>query len=335
MKLPFKLLLSIAVTASLAACSDDDAPSSQSSFNPYDKTDDSTSAVKFTTISDNAADFHGIIIDSDNNLTRAEQHYAWYFTPVGTINDINEITRIPKTGWVTKTEIAAGNGYVAWSSVYNRYCRIFVDEITGGAAKIQYQEPFIGSDETIDFDNRNIEFDAIAASTTLLCNSPEYLTPFSIEISEKDTVWCKVGKPENPAAGQIIIKVRQNKDMDGEGRSCPVKLVTAYGQTTVLNVTQLGPLVAYIRFSEPEVTVGYHMFSNIRVNFTSNVAGPYSASVDDMGKEWCTATVWASESESSVIINCQDNTGSSERKAEITVTNGNTSGKLTIIQKAQ
>ena len=97
-----------------------------------------------------------IYIDTGDNFTGA------YFTSLGVVNGLGNVSTIPSTGWATRVAVKTGNEYVA--AFGESFLRIYVEDYVVNAsgevigAKIKYQEPFKGLDEEIMLSNDNLEF---------------------------------------------------------------------------------------------------------------------------------------------------------------------------------
>ena len=106
-------------------------------------------------------DYDSFSIDNANNF----DGIGWLFASVGAVKGLGNVTKIPDSGWATKSAVTPGNGYVAAypNGNYITFARIYVEDwITDAGsngiigAKIKYQYPFNGTATAIGLSQKSV-----------------------------------------------------------------------------------------------------------------------------------------------------------------------------------
>ena len=131
----------------------------------------------------------GIRIDEANNFFGSD----FYFTSLGSMQGLGNVTRIPSIGWGRKAAVIPGNGYVAYRSYGNReFYRIYVDsyilntsnEILG--ATIKYQQPFCPAG-TIKLPFTSFRFPASGGNQNIVFENTDII-PFGWSVVDENGI---------------------------------------------------------------------------------------------------------------------------------------------------
>ena len=135
---------------------------------------------------------YGIRIDEANNFCSNDDYY---FTSLGSMQGLGNVTRIPSIGWGRKAAVIPGNGYVAYYSYsYGNggFYRIYVDsyilntsnEILG--ATIKYQQPFCPAG-TIKLPFTSFRFPASGGNQNIVFENTDII-PFGWSVVDENGI---------------------------------------------------------------------------------------------------------------------------------------------------
>lgn len=240
------------VAMSVGACSADEPNRGGETIDNLTPTDDPTGTISLSMNNKSHGETYlgGIYIGEDNNFCGNNYSgYTVYFSDLGPVSGLGNVTAIPTAGWSTKLQVIPGHGYVAVEyytgneqrikSIYRIYVVDYITSIGGGiiGADIKYQTPFAGADVDINVDNTDLTLSSGQTSVMLKITNKSFV-PF--EISNTGDQF--VVEPIYDRNAPFIIS--------GLNVSCPggtasienlkgsVVLTTESGRETIINVTQ-------------------------------------------------------------------------------------------------
>lgn len=192
-----------------------------------------------------------IRIDEGDNF--AQNGSGWnqsaYFTTIGQVKGLGNVSAIPRSGWTGKIAVIPGNGYVVASynhgaqdaTFYRIYVTDYVTSVAGGVigAEIKYQKPFKGTDESLTLDGNSLSFDEDGGSKVVEVTNKNFV-PFSCSSSAG---WCKVGKSGSSdfpfLHDGVMVTVDPQETLVGE-QEATVTLTTGFGKKTTFKVLRSG-----------------------------------------------------------------------------------------------
>ncbi len=232
------------LSANLASCGGDDGdetpekPNNEQPVNPSVTVNDPEGTISLSMRNaDNGKTYLDDIYIKNENFVGA------YFTSLGAVKGLGNITTIPTSGWANQLSVIEGNGYVAFCD--NHFYRIYVVSdivgTTGGiiGSDIKYQKPFYGVNEAISIDENALTFTSNGGSQSLVFNNRNIFV-FSATSNQS---WCRVQKSSTYDKyflyNAITISVDEKSTPDTD--NAIVTLTTAYDKKVEIKVTRLGP----------------------------------------------------------------------------------------------
>lgn len=250
-------------TFALPSCSDDNTdPNNGQVVKPGADVPDPEGTIPLTMRNESNGNTYldRIYIDRGDNFTG---DYS-YFTTIGQVKGLGNVSSIPRTGWTGKISVIPGNGYVAavgkWNygaqtydwTFYRIYVTDYVTTVTGGVigAEIKYQKPFKGTDESLTTEESSLTFDQSGGSKAVVFTNKNFVS-FTCSSSAG---WCKVEKASSSdlpfLQDGVLVTVDPQETLVGE-QEATVTLTTAFGKKTELKVLRSG---SPLHLAEREVT---------------------------------------------------------------------------------
>lgn len=290
------------------------------------------------------------------------------FASIGAVNGLGNVSYIPSEGWSNKVAVIPGNGYIAYipkSDGYyyhdEQWYRIYViDYITNTAggimgADIKYHTPFKGIDEALSLETTSVTFPQEGGSQAVMLKNSNII-PFTVSSSAE---WCQVSRCTTHDTYFLYngVSITVDPSDSTSDTEAVVTLTTAHGKETTIKVTRLGN-EPYINI-EPKGNVGA-MEQEVTVTLYSNL-NQFSTIKLESDADWCTGEVTFADAgtnqsyaniksiegkpikeykiKSSSIntfnmtLHVSENDSESERIANITLSDGDTSAKYQLTQK--
>ena len=282
------------MSVSLVSCGGDDDsepnPDSGQDIKPDAKVDDPTGTISLSMRNAN----NGTTYLDYIYINKGDNFYGdgyVYFTSVGAVNGLGNVSTIPTTGWTNQVAVKPGNGYVAYDKTRNTFYRIYVEDyieaaVTGGVigADVKYQKPFKGKDEAIKLDETALAFDADGGTQTLTFTNTTII-PFTYESTDD---WCHVYTSSTNTAGVPDgIAIQVDPHNAAKATEATVKLTTLYGRETTIKVVRAeqGPY-AVIEGSE------FWYGAEAQTQYLSVASNVDIAKLSvESDQSWCTATI--------------------------------------------
>ncbi len=266
-----------------------------------------------------------IYIDNADNFTGGE------FVSLGAVKGLGNVGYIPKTGWVSKTAVVPGEGYVAYASgkfyrIYvSRYTTNIANEIIG--AEIKYQTPFGGADEAVAVAEKSLTFESGGGEKELLFTNKSII-PCKVESEGcSATLIYADGHSYLPQGVRITAPANESTE-ELKGR---VTITAANGNVTEVAIRVDG-VAPYVGFGTPLLDVDYRAAAK-EVAIVANTEIDYAGLSVASDAEWCKVS---RSGDRNVTIRVEKNTTGEERKTTVTVTtkDGKLSGRMQVVQKS-
>lgn len=262
------MILVAMLTVGFTSCGGDDEnenPNNGQPVNPGTTVNDPEGTISLSMRNaDNGKTYLDNIYISNENFRGA------YFTSVGAVKGLGNVSTIPTTGWAEQMSVIAGNGYVAYSN--NQFYRIYVVSdivaTTGGiiGADIKYQKPFKGMDEAISIDEKTLTFNANGGSQSLVFNNKNII----IFDAASNQSWCHVQKSSTHDKYFLYnaVTISVDKKTSPDTDKATVFLTTAYDKKIEITINRLGPdPILELSESESNISGAEQTFN---VGFTTN-----------------------------------------------------------------
>ena len=252
----FLSLIALMMAAGLCACSsDDNEPEQPEITDPTEEVDDPAGTITLSMRNENngSTRLGRFYIDEGDNFTNG------YFTSIGSVNGLGNISYIPKTGWASKIAVTPGCGYVAYNEYDDTYYRIYVTGYIIGStsygiigASVKYQTPFHGADADISLSTDNLVFDETGGEQAVEITNTTII-PFTVE---SDADWCHVSRATTLDRNFLYnaINVWVEPSDSTEPTTANVTITALNGKTKTFTVTRSGTK-PYISCSPSTLTI--------------------------------------------------------------------------------
>lgn len=223
------------------------------------------------------------------------------FRPLGKIQGLGYIDKIPKDGWVTTTAAIDGNGYIAWSD--GVYYRLFVDEYNGYQIVVKCQFPFDGNIKEIKIEKDELLVSPESNKISIPIIG-EYLFPFDVS---SDANWCTVsGKSSKSDYPYDLIDLSVSNNRDAKRREC-IALIA--------NTKEMKQKIRIVQQGAPESIEQSHVYfsggqESRRINVVAS--GDWIVESD---QHWCHAIKTGAD----IVISVDENVSGTVRNAKVTV----------------
>ena len=357
----FWYLFFTVIALAMTACSDSDNNDPDAPDKPIDpnkEVPDPTGTIMLTMFNeDNGKTWlDNIYIATDNNF----EGYGWgshvSFASVGQVKGLGNVSEIPFYGWSDKVAVQPEYGYVAYDPSKERFYRIYVTKWVYAAgsmgimgAEIKYQQPFNGVDQEIVPENSTIVLPGEGGTQEVVFKNKS-ITVFSVSSSAG---WCRVQKASTkdfPFLYDAIV-ISADESYSATNQTAEVTIETAYGKKTVINVTRqargefITPGTNTLTFAPNDVeqTQSLNIFTNIEpkdIKITPSQSW-ISATLNDGDTRsrvqsiegTATRAVLENPVNKRLVVTCDSYMGGSQREGYITLSYGNLSEKIEVIQQ--
>ena len=187
------------------------------------------------------------------------------FCPLGEINGLGYIDKIPKNNWVRTTAVVEGNGYIAWSD--GVYYRIFIDKRRGYQIVAKYQYPFDGNIKGIELEKTELSVPHESQKTSVSLEN-KYLFPFKVST---DASWCTVltsSSKNNYPYDEISVVLKKNDDT--KSRECIINITNTEKIVQEFHIRQQGAPESVDADNDKITLPGTKSSSDILVNSNSD-----------------------------------------------------------------
>lgn len=345
----------------MTACSDSDNNDPDAPDKPIDpnkEVPDPTGTIMLTMFNeDNGKTWlDNIYIATDNNFEGYDRWGHVSFASVGQVKGLGNVSEIPFYGWSDKVAVQPEYGYVAYDPSKERFYRIYVTKWVYAAgsmgimgAEIKYQQPFNGVDQEIVPENSTIVLPGEGGTQEVVFKNKS-ITVFSVSSS---AAWCRVQKASTkdfPFLYDAIV-ISADESYSATNQTAEVTIETAYGKKTVINVTRqargefITPGTNTLTFapSDVEQTQSLNIFTNIEpkdIKITPSQSW-ISATLNDGDTRsrvqsiegTATRAVLENPVNKRLVVTCDSYMGGSQREGYITLSYGNLSEKIEVIQQ--
>ena len=281
----FSLLAIAAMAVAATSCSKEeiDSPSTNPGNDPTVEVPDpeGTILISMRNNGDTYLD-NNFYIDNANNFS------GGYFTSLGEMKGLDNVTRIPKHGWGNKAAVVPSTGYVACNS-YGHFYRLFVTSYTVNSmneiigADVKYQTPFYPT-ETIKLPLQVLEFGQDGGAQNIVFGN-ENIIPFNVSSSAD---WCQVYTSSTLNYSFLIdgifVEVTPN---EGAQREATVSILDGNNNIQEISIIQAGA-EPYLSLSQDTLLLPYPfgvMFIGVMTNYHFDDLSVTSSA------EWCQATL--------------------------------------------
>lgn len=358
----FWYLFFTVIALAMTACSDsdnNDPDAPDSPIDPNKEVPDPTGTIMLTMFNaDNGKTWlDNFYIATDNNF----EGYVYYygncsFASVGQVKGLGNVSEIPFYGWSDKVAVQPEYGYVAYDPSKERFYRIYVTKWVYAAgsmgimgAEIKYQQPFNGVDQEIVPENTTIVLPGEGGTQEVVFKNKSF-TVFSVTSSAG---WCRVQKASTkdfPFLYDAIV-ISADESYSATNQTAEVTIETAYGKKTVINVTRqargefITPGTNTLTFAPNDVeqTQSLNIFTNIEpkdIKITPSQSW-ISATLNDGDTRsrvqsiegTATRAVLENPVNKRLVVTCDSYMGGSQREGYITLSYGNLSEKIEVIQQ--
>ncbi|MDD6621250.1 MAG: DUF5036 family protein [Bacteroidales bacterium] len=355
----FWYLFFTVIALAMTACSDSDNNDPDAPDNPIDpnkEVPDPTGTIMLTMFNeDNGRTWlDNFYIGKDNNFV--SYYGECSFASVGQVKGLGNVSEIPFYGWSSKVAVQPEYGYVAYDPSKKRFYRIYVTKWVYAAgsmgimgAEIKYQQPFNGVDKEIVPENSTIVLPGEGGSQEVVFKNKSF-TVFSVTSSAG---WCRVQKASTkdfPFLYDAIV-ISADESYSATNQTAEVTIETAYGKKTVINVTRqargefITPGTNTLTFAPNDVeqTQSLNIFTNIEpkdIKITPSQSW-ISATLNDGDTRsrvqsiegTATRAVLENPVNKRLVVTCDSYMGGSQREGYITLSYGNLSEKIEVIQQ--
>ena len=247
-----------------------------------------------------------------------------YVASLGKVRGLGNVSFIPKDGWKTQVPAEIGNGYVAYSQKGNCFYRLFLSSELPDKSGfyVKYQGPFYGEDEAIVLSEQSISAPASGMDKIIDFQNKNIVLPQKVNSSSN---WCRVSTSSSLELpfliNAIIVQVDNSSSHDD---NATIELITAGNKVTNLQVN-VAPYINInhdISFSNTAASKDITVATNLKFESLSIK--------DNTAVDWCTASLQSGVLKLAVLTNANN----TKREGIITISSGNISASITVLQEA-